>query len=146
MRNVFALITGADSSQVKHQRKADKLRRKIEGPDPWSVYSKKVQTYYNMSNSGMFIVTHIDLPTPFSGPYFGEKSIWAKPGYWQTEWNNFVLGEPSVYTGDKPLPPPYMGPAGKGNPPMPQFVASQAHIDRYKQHLLDGSLDNAFPF
>lgn len=138
-----SLINGAHSDwrEGREHRRAERQRGEI----PDAIYNENVRGYYNASNSNMFIVTQLELPCPFGYPWFGQKTIWAEDGYWQEQFNNMVLGKPSVYNCQIPLPPPYMGPAGRGNPPMPAIkFFGERQREWYKRHLKAGSLYDAF--
>jgi hypothetical protein len=89
---------------------------------PHKRYFESVSRYYAGYVNNVYPNNDIQLPSPYQSEYNKNKDIWNDSGYWQNQWKHYVNKMPSIYTGDFPLPEPYVAPHSKPFKPYVWFI------------------------
>lgn len=77
---------------------------------PYQRYGEAIEKYYMTIITGQFLNSdEIPLPSPWQPEYRKRPDIWRQSGWWQDQWRLYVVGAPSVYSGEIALPRPYNG-------------------------------------
>ena len=99
---------------------------------PESFYKEKLTRYYESISFNAPDTFDIELPTPYSGRYHGDMTVWNTSGYWQDQWRLYKAGKPSIYKSDNMLPPEYVGANVFGRPATIWFYDEDGQKKGYK--------------
>lgn len=85
-------------------------------------YCESVSRYYISYINNVYPNNDIQLPSPYQSEYNKGQDIWNDFGYWQDQWQAYINKMPSIYTGDFPLPDPYIAPHSRPFKPYVWFI------------------------